>query len=167
MKASTTSRGRLARVLSGLLLAAVAAACGPQIVKLSIRFPSTPTFLVARSMRIRVYPLDETSCASLVSIVANNRSPETEPLYALDGIPTCDVRAGATLPDPGEGRHAFLVEGLDLTGNQTILAGCTEAEVFSGARLSVDLFPTSRYDAAAIADPPGAVTPEQRCGGAP
>lgn len=149
----------------GALGVSLLAACGPQIVTLTIHFPSTDTFLVSRFLRIRVYPASSTSCASLVSTVVNNRSPEVAPIFTRDGITPCEARDGLTLPDPGEGLLSILVEGLDRTGNQTILAGCIEGEVYTDARITVDLYPTGRYAAALSADPPGSTTPDQRCGG--
>ena len=75
---------------------------------------------------------------------------------------------GVAIPDVGGGLRAFLVEGLDSTGNQTILAGCTEGEVFAGGRLEVALYPTARYQDAYDADmPTPGETVESRCGGSP
>lgn len=143
------------------------AGCGPQQVPLEVRFPSTETFLVSRAMRIRIYDLSEGgNCPSLVTAVAGARDPEGTVLYESTDLTPCAVRAGATIPDVGAGLRAFLVEGLDQTGNQTIVAGCTEAEVFAGATLQVAVYPTVRYDDAYAADTPASgETVESRCGG--
>lgn len=159
-----------ARLLTALALCAGAlglGACGPQVVPLDVRFPSTETFLVSRAMRIRIYELDvETTCASLVTAVASGRDPGAAPLWVSGELTPCDVRAGASIPDVGGGARGFLVEGLDLTGNNTILAGCAEDEVFTGNRIEVALFPTSRYQAAYDADRPLAGEEvRDRCGG--
>lgn len=159
---------RVVRVLLALALGVVSslvASCGPQLVPLDVRFPSTETFLVSRSMRIRVYALDETSCAALVTAVSNGRDPEVTPLWEGDGITPCQVRAGVAIPDVGGGQRGFLVEGLDQTGNNTILAGCAEGEIFSGNSIDVAIYPTSRYDAAYQSDMPGSESIAQRCGG--
>ncbi len=150
----------------GLGLASIfAASCGPQRVPLNVRFPSTETFLVSRSMRIRIYELEETSCATLVTAVSNGRDPSASPLWESDELTPCTVRAGVSIPDVGGGLRGFLVEGLDSNGNNTILAGCSEAEVFAGGRIDVAIYPTSRYDAAYRADMPGSEEIADRCGG--
>lgn len=141
------------------------ASCGPQRVPLDVRFPSTETFLVSGSMRIRIYELEETSCASLVTAVSNGRDPSTTPLWESDELTPCTVRAGVSIPDVGGGQLGFLVEGLDSNGNNTILAGCSEAEVFSGGRIDVAVYPTSRYDAAYRASMLGSESIAQRCDG--
>jgi len=145
----------------------LAAGCGPQQIPLEVRFPSTETFLVSRAVRIRIYDLSEGgNCPSLVTAVAGARDPEGTVLFESAGLTPCTVRAGAAIPDTGAGLRAFLVEGLDQNGNQTIVAGCTEAEVFTGATLQVAVYPTVRYDDAYDADPPAAgETVESRCMG--
>jgi len=160
--ATPTSVTALA-IASGML----AAGCGPQQVPLEVRFPSTETFLVSRAMRVRIYDLSEGgNCPSLVTAVAGGRDPEGVALFESTDLTPCAVRAGASLPDTGAGLRGFLVEGLDRTGNQTIVAGCTEAEVFTGASLQVSVYPTVRYDDARDADPPGGgETVEARCEG--
>ncbi len=142
-------------------------ACGPQRVPLDVRFPSTETFLVARTMRIHIYASDATtSCASIVNAVSNGRAPDATPIHQTDEISACAVRAGLALPDPGAGPHLFLVEGLDRTGNATILAGCAQAEVYSGSRVEVSVYPTSAYEAAYEADTPASGEDlDSRCGG--
>jgi hypothetical protein len=142
-------------------------ACGPQRVPLLLRFPSTETFLVTRGVRIRIYDVaDSGGCPALVTAVSGGRDPSGSELYQSDELTACAVRAGVSIPDVGGGARAFLVEGLDRSGNQTILAGCTEGEVFSGGRVDVSLYPTARYQDAYEADVPAAgETAESRCGG--
>lgn len=142
-------------------------ACGPQRVPLDIRFPSTETFLVARTMRIHIYARDATtSCASVVNAVSNGRAPDATPIYETDETSSCAVRTGLALPDPGAGPHLYLVEGLDRTGNATILAGCVQAEVYGGSRVEISVYPTSAYQAAYAADTPEAGEDiDSRCGG--
>ena len=151
----------------GLTSSLLAASCGPQQIPLEVRFPSTETFLVSRAMRVRIYDLSEGgNCPSLVTAVAGARDPEGVVLFESTDLTPCAVRAGAALPDTGAGLRGFLVEGLDRTGNQTIVAGCTEGEVFTGASLQVSVYPTVRFDDARDADPPGASeTVEARCEG--
>jgi hypothetical protein len=155
-----------ASVVIGL---ALLGGCGPQRIPLDVRFPSTETFLVTRDMRIRIYDAAEVEgCSALVTAVAGGRDPGVPTLYESENLNACSVRAGVSIPDVGGGARAFLVEGLDRNGNQTILAGCTEGEVFSGARLEVALYPTTRYQDAYEADVPAAgETAESRCGGSP
>lgn len=161
-----TPRSRRRVLACAISAAGLLAACGPQQVTLSIRFPSTETFLVSRSMRIRVYPLEgDVDCPTLVTAVASSRDPGVVPIYSVEEITPCQVRSGLAVPDVGEGRHAFLVESLGRTGNETILAGCVEGEVYAGGRLSIALYPTSDYDDAFQADMPGTTSIEQRCGG--
>lgn len=154
-------------VAGGLCASALASGCSAQRVPLDIRFPSTETFLVSRALRIRVYDLtDGGSCAALVTAVASGRDPDGEVVFESTDLTPCAARAGASIPDPGGGLRAFLVEGLDINGNETVVAGCAEAEVFTGARIDVAVYPTVRYDAAYLADMPGAgETVESRCGG--
>ncbi len=150
------------------LASCVLASCGGQQVPLVLRFPSTETFLVSRAVRIRVYEIDEareTTCATLVTAISNGRDPDVEAIYDSDALSPCAVRAGATVPDVGAGLHGFLVQGLDSTGNETILAGCVEGEIYGGASLEVDLYPTSSYADAYLADPPGSESIMSRCGG--
>ncbi|MBN8615744.1 MAG: hypothetical protein J0L92_34430 [Deltaproteobacteria bacterium] len=141
-------------VLASTALSMMLASCGPQQVPLDVRFPSSETFLVSRSMRIRVYALEETSCPALVTAVSNGRDPGLDPLWESAAVTPCQVRAGITIPDVGGGRRGFLVEGLDSNGNNTILAGCADGEIYSGSRIDVAIYPTTRYDAAYDADPP-------------
>jgi hypothetical protein len=161
---------RLARRLTSAAAACAVAlglGCGPASVPIQISFPSTETFLVTRSMRVRIYAIDATTtCASLVTAAVNGRDPEGELLFETADLSPCDVRAGRAIPDVGGALRGFLVEGLDSTGNNTILAGCSEDEVHAGARVTVALFPTSRYDAAYQADMPAAgENIEDRCRG--
>ena len=159
----------LLRVVAGLLAGACALSvgCGPQRVPLDIRFPSTETFLVSRALRVRIYDLTEGgSCSALVTAVASGRDPEGTVLFESSDLTPCAARAGASIPDVGGGLRAFLVEGLDINGNETVVAGCTEGEVFTGASIEVSVYPTVRYDAAYLADMPAAgETVESRCGG--
>jgi hypothetical protein len=149
------SRMPLSMMLASMMLASILlASCGPQQVPLDVRFPSSETFLVSRSMRIRVYALEETTCPALVTAVSNGRDPGLDPLWESEAVTPCRVRAGITIPDVGGGRRGFLVEGLDSNGNNTILAGCADGEIYSGSRIDVAIYPTSRYDAAYDADPP-------------
>lgn len=162
----TSLRIRITAV--SLTLAVAFGACAPQPVPLEVRFPSTETFLVTRGVRVRVFDAATVSggCAALVASVAAMRPPEGN--VVLDGriVSPCELRAGISLPDVGGGRRAFVVEGLDRTGNQTIVAGCTEAEMYAGARIEIAVYPTSRYEAAYLADMPAAgETVESRCGG--
>jgi hypothetical protein len=160
--------GICARGLGALGICVLGASgCGPQLVPLLVRFPSTETFLVTRSVRIRIYDVAEAGgCPGLVTAVSGGRNPGAVALYESEGLTACAVRAGVSIPDVGGGARAFLVEGLDRSGNQTILAGCTEGEVFAGARVAVSLYPTGRYQAAYDTDTPAAgETAESRCGG--
>ncbi|GAB4198842.1 MAG: hypothetical protein OHK0013_08430 [Sandaracinaceae bacterium] len=165
----TMRRARLAAFvgLSVVVATLGLAACGPQLVPLLVRFPSTETFLVTRGVRIRIYDAAEAGgCPALVTAVSGGRDPGSRALYESEGLTACAVRAGLSIPDVGGGARAFLVEGLDRSGNQTILVGCTEAEIFVGGRIEVSVYPTARYQRAYEADMPATgETAESRCGG--
>ncbi|MBX7191099.1 MAG: hypothetical protein K1X94_03525 [Sandaracinaceae bacterium] len=159
MRSATITVTMLGLALLGLGLGA----CAPQSVPLVLRFPSTETFLVTQSLRIRVFD-DELGCASLVNAVTNG-TDLTGSVADVGGLTPCAVRSGVSVPDVGPGQHAFLVEGLDAMGNVTILAGCARHEVFAGAQIEVDLYPTTNYDAEYHRAPPDNVPLDQYCGG--
>jgi hypothetical protein len=147
----------------GLVLAL--AGCGTPTVPLSIGFPSQEAFNITSTLDVQMVPLDADlgACPTLLGNAV--RGTDVHASTSVLGITPCSVRAGATLPDPGSGAHAFIVLGRATNG--VILAGCTVGEAYPGGpAISVDLYPTSTdaYSTALAAAhlPPG-TTADQHC----
>lgn len=161
-RAVSRALGAATCVLLGAL-----AGCSPQRVPLELRFPSTETFLVTQSLRVRVFPVSATvACASLMNTVMSGGTLDDGAVLDRADLDPCEVRAGLSLPDVGGGLHAFVVEGIDRSGNSTILAGCSEDEVYAGTSIAVALSPTDAYQTAYEESPPDDTeTVVTRCGG--
>ena len=142
----------------GLMLAS----CAPAQVPFRVVFPSEETFVVSNTVHVRAFVAAEPmTCAVLVATVAGGLGVSALPSFDRDGINPCDFDRGVAFPDVGAGQKLFLVEALDEAGS-TILAGCTQAEVYGGASITVNLSTTSRYQAVFAANPP-TQTAAERC----
>lgn len=145
----------LAVVLAG---APFAASCSGPTVTLDVRFPSQTAFVASSLVDFDIVPLSSSSAdlgrcpALLADALADTQFGAT---LSVLGVPRCDVRRGVTLPDPGAGAHAFVVQALN-QANATLLVGCAIGEAYPGGpALRVDLYPTDAYAAAASSVPPG------------
>jgi hypothetical protein len=155
---------------ASMLVAALGiAGCASPTVSLSIGFPSQEAFLVTTSLDLEIVPLGGNldQCATLLNDAV--QGVDVGASSSSLGLVPCEVRAGAQLPDPGDGGHAFIVIGRATNG--VILGGCSVGEAYPGAPpIQVDLFPTTttNYAAAVTAAhlAPGS-TADQRCGSTP
>ncbi|MCS6857922.1 MAG: hypothetical protein NZM37_09435 [Sandaracinaceae bacterium] len=155
-------KGCVVLALGGLALTG----CAPKKVALEVAFPSAETFLVTQAIRVRVFVPNQTStCAALVNDAIGGRMPMEQLVYDINDLTPCSVRSGAKIPDPGGGRKLFLVEGLDMMRNTTLLIGCSEGEIHGkSTAIRVRLYPTQNYDRAYRQNPPQPEeTPETRC----
>ena len=155
------------RIAIAVASALALSGCASPTVPLSIGFPSQEAFLVTSTIDVVAVPLegDLSRCPALLGDAI--RGIEVPASSASLGLVPCDVRAGAVLPDPGGGAHAFIVLGRATNG--IILGGCAVGEAYPGGpSIQVDLFPTVTADYAAAVTAahlaPGS-TADQRCGG--
>jgi hypothetical protein len=150
---------------AGLASIAFALGCAQPTVQLSIGFPSQEAFLVTTSVDVLVVPLGDNrdQCATLLGQAL--QGTDVHAGISSLGLTPCQVRAGASLPDPGGGAQAFIVLGRVASG--PVLGGCSVGETYPGGHpIDVDVFPTGSY-ATALASAhivPG-TTADQRCMG--
>ncbi|WP_053238608.1 hypothetical protein [Sandaracinus amylolyticus] len=150
---------RRSLLLASLLLGA----CAPSPVTVDVNFPTTEAFMRSEQARVLVFPLESTTeqlgaCPQLLDELPT-QSFSIEPVYDSDLRSVCAIRGGMSLPEFGEGPHAYVVE-IFSAGNRRILQGCSIGEIYvDGPDVQVQLHPTMDFDAATAA--PG--TPESYC----
>jgi hypothetical protein len=133
----------------------LSACAGPTVV-VDVRFPSQTAFIASSLVDFDFVPLSPSDlgrCPALVADAVGDIALGAS--VSIAGVPRCDVRRGVTLPDPGSGPHAFVVQAVSPM-NATLLVGCAVGEAYPGGQpIRVDLYPTEAYAAAASAVPPG------------
>lgn len=137
---------------SALLLAS----CSGPTVAVDVRFPSQTAFIASSLVDFEMVPLSADTLGRCPELVADALSDaELGATTSVLGVPRCDVRRGVSLPDPGAGPYAFVVQALS-DSNATLLVGCSVGEVYSGGPpIRVDLFPTTDFPEAAAEVTPG------------
>lgn len=144
-----------------LLSLVLLGACAPDAVTIDVNFPTTEAFMKSEQARLLVFPLEGTQlgvCPRLLDELTT-QSFSIEAVYDSGLISVCALRGGTSLPDIGEGPHAYVVE-VSSSSNRRILQGCSIGEIYVGApAVQVALHPTTDYAMAATA--PG--TPDALC----
>lgn len=146
----------LRRVLPLVPSALLLASCSGPTVTIDLRFPSQTSFIASSLVDFELVPLSQDTLGRCPELIADALSEaELGATTSMLGVPRCDVRRGVSIPDPGAGPYAFVVQALD-DSNATLLVGCSVGEVYPGGPpVRVDLYPTRAYPAAAAEVPPG------------
>lgn len=150
------------RALPILLLTALAgASCAPSPVIVEMNFPTTAAFNHSEQGRLRVFRLTTEqlgACPELLDGLPTSNFPTAiEQVFDSELTSVCVFQSGSSVPEFGEGPHAYLVE-MRSASNDLILSGCRVAEVYVGApNVRVELHPTDAY--------PTTEAPAARCGG--
>jgi hypothetical protein len=141
-------------------LAVLLASCAPSPVIVEMNFPTTAAFNHAEQGRLRVFRLvdDLGICPQLLDGLPTSSFPsDVEQVFDSELTSVCIFQDGATIPEFGQGPHAYLVE-MRSASNDLILSGCRVAEVYAGApNVRIELHPTDAY--------PTGDAPAARCGG--